>query len=179
MELKQSVSSYRSQEFLTGLTRKAGRLWIFVLSVVALWAILILSAPIAAAAEFDGIAGPVYWFFGYVCHQIPERSFHIFGHQLAVCSRCTGVYFGLIAGLVGYPLFRPLAESEPLPRFWLFLGMIPIAVDWSLGYFGIWHNNHLSRVTTGLILGIACAVFIVPAIAELAEIRLTRTLEQN
>jgi len=44
---------------------------------------------------------------------------------------------------------------------------VPMAVDWSLGVFGIWENTHLSRFMTGLILGAACATFIVPALVEI------------
>ena len=45
--------------------------------------------------------------------------------------------------------------------------MVPIAIDWSLGAFGIWENTHLSRFITGLILGAACAIYIVPALVEI------------
>lgn len=70
-------------------------------------------------------------------------------------------------------------ESRPLPRVWLFAAMLPMAIDWSLGYFRVLENTHLSRVVTGLILGVACAVFIVPALIELAEIRLTKSLAKS
>lgn len=30
-----------------------------------------------------------------LCHQIPARSFHLVGHTMALCARCTGVYGGL------------------------------------------------------------------------------------
>jgi uncharacterized membrane protein len=93
----------------------------------------------------------------------------MFGHQFAVCSRCFGVYFGLLAGIATYPLWRPIESVDPLPRFWLFLSMIPIAIDWSLGFFEIWDNTHLSRFVTGGILGVACAVFIIPAMVEIVR----------
>ena len=65
------------------------------------------------------------------------------------------------------PLLRRIEDIEPFPRFWLFLAMIPIGIDWSLGVFGIWENTHLSRFLTGLILGAACGLFIVPALVEI------------
>jgi hypothetical protein len=43
-------------------------------------------------------------------------------------------------------------------------------IDWSLGFFEIWENNHLSRFLTGLILGAACAIFIVPALVEISRL---------
>jgi uncharacterized membrane protein len=64
-------------------------------------------------------------------------------------------------------VIRKVDEIEPLPRFWLFLAMIPIGIDWSLGVFGICENTHLSRFLTGLILGAACAIYIVPALVEI------------
>jgi len=27
-----------------------------------------------------------------ICHQRPDRSFFVDGHQLPVCARCTGLY---------------------------------------------------------------------------------------
>ncbi|MBC7899046.1 MAG: DUF2085 domain-containing protein [Saprospiraceae bacterium] len=89
------------------------------------------------------------------------------GHQLAVCSRCFGVYFGLFAGFLIYPLWRRIEEIEPLARFWLFLSLVPISIDWSLTVFGVWENTHLSRFVTGLVLGVVCATFIVPALVEI------------
>lgn len=137
--------------------------------VVAVWVLLTLIAPLAKANGFVAVSLPLYNFFGYICHQISDRSFHIGGEQFGVCSRCFGVYFGLAFGFAVYPLWRNITEVEPLPRFWLFLSLIPIAIDWSLTVFGIWENTHLSRFLTGLILGVACSTFIVPAIVEITR----------
>ena len=38
--------------------------------------------------------------FALVCHQRPERSFWIFGGNVAVCSRCLGIYLGAALGLL-------------------------------------------------------------------------------
>ena len=111
----------------------------------------------------------LYTLFSYMCHQISDRSFHIEGEQFGVCSRCFGVYFGLLAGFLIYPFWRTLDEIEPIPRIWLFLSLVPIGVDWSLGVFGIWENTHFSRLVTGIILGVACSTFIMPALVEIAR----------
>ncbi len=153
---------------------QAWKAWAGGLAVVAVWVGLILAAPIAKANGLTGVATALYHFFSYVCHQIPERSFHIAGEQFGVCSRCFGVYFGLVAGFLIYPLWRDVDNIAPLPKLWLFLSLLPITIDWSLTVFGIWQNTHLSRFITGLILGIACATYMVPAIVEITRNLLLR-----
>lgn len=163
------VADYIPQNIPSGYRRQAFVVWTAAWSIVFLWVLAIVSAPVLSAHDEGSISAPIYRFFSYICHQIPERSFFGDGHQFAVCSRCFGVYFGLLAGLLVYPLWRPILETEPLPRIWLFMSLVPIGVDWSLGVFGIWENTHLSRFITGAILGAACATFIMPALVEIAR----------
>ncbi|MEO6589066.1 MAG: DUF2085 domain-containing protein [Pyrinomonadaceae bacterium] len=168
--MKLSAENYIPQFIAKDMKKKAMTAWVVGFSIVFIWLFVILLAPVAAAHNLQSVSTPIYSFFSYLCHQMPERSFHLENHSFAVCARCFGVYFGLLAGFIIYPLFRSIEETEPLPRFWLFLSLIPISIDWSLGIFGIWENNHLSRFITGTILGFACAVFIIPAIVELAQL---------
>src|SRR5580765_4681664 len=151
------------------LRSQAIRVWLVGCSITLAWVLLILAAPIAKANGLTGVSSPLYHFFGYICHQIPARSFHIEGEQFGVCSRCFGVYSGLLLGFLIYPLWRQIDETESIPRIWLFLSLVPISVDWSLTVFGIWENTFTTRFITGLILGVACATFIVPAIVEIAR----------
>lgn len=167
--MTEPAENYASSELRPRLRKQAVRVWAIGLAVVLLWVMAIVGAPVAKANGFAGISTPLYHFFSYICHQISDRSFHVDGEQFGVCSRCFGVYFGLLFGFIIYPLWRPIDEIEPLPRFWLFLSLIPIGVDWSLTIFGIWENTHLSRFITGMILGVACSTFIVPAIVEITR----------
>lgn len=167
--MAQAVQEFPALNLDARFRRQAYRVW-FVTSLVVLgWVLMIVGAPIAKAAGLTAISDPLYNFFGYICHQISTRSFHVEGEKFAVCARCFGVYFGLFAGIAAYPLWRKVEDVEPLPRFWLFLSLIPIGVDWALGVFGIWENTHLSRLLTGMILGVACAVYIVPALVEITR----------
>jgi uncharacterized membrane protein len=165
--MSQPIENYIPQDFTERFRRQAWKVWTISLLVVFLWVFLILLAPFAKANGFESLSLTIYTFFGVICHQIDSRSFHVENHQFAVCARCFGVYFGLFFGFLIYPVLRKVDEIEPLPRFWLFLAMVPIGIDWSLGIFGIWENTHLSRFLTGLILGAACAIFIVPALVEI------------
>lgn len=164
--MTEPASAYTPVDLAGHMRSQAIRVWLVASGVVLLWLSLIVSAPLFESTDF---AQSVYGFFSYICHQMPERSLHLAGHQLAVCSRCFGVYFGLLAGIVIYPLWRQITDTEPIPRFWLLLSLIPITIDWSLTMFGIWENTHVSRFVTGTILGFGCAVFIVPALVEVSR----------
>lgn len=165
--MNQPIENYIPQDFTEKFRKQAWKVWFISALVVFVWVSVILLAPFAKANNFENFSASVYKFFSYICHQMPERSFHVADHPFAVCSRCFGVYFGLFFGFLIYPFLRKIDDIEPLARVWLFLAMIPIAIDWSLGAFDIWENTHLSRFTTGLILGAACAVYIVPALVEI------------
>jgi uncharacterized membrane protein len=137
--------------------------------VVSIWIAFIVAAPLFLSNGLPAASSPIYTFFSYICHQIPERSLDLAGHQMAVCTRCLGVYLGLLAGILVYPLWRRVDEVDAIPRIWLFVSLLPISIDWALTIFGIWENTHLSRFVTGAILGAACATYIVPALVEVTR----------
>jgi uncharacterized membrane protein len=164
------IESYVPQVAVAKMRRQAFFVWSVFAFVAATWVCVILFAPVAAANGWTSISQPIYKICSYICHQIPARSFYLENHPFAVCARCFGVYFGLLSGFIIYPFLRSVEKTESFPRFWLFLAMIPMGVDWSLGFFHIWENTHVSRFLTGLILGMACAIFIIPALVEIFEL---------
>ena len=128
---------------------------------------LIVVAPLTAESHAQ-IANSIYRGFAAVCHQLPERSYFIAGHKLAVCSRCTGVYAGFVLTFLLYPLLRPLRAIDWPPPVWLVLSVVPMAIDFSLTFLGIWENTHTSRLLTGLLLGGVSVFYVMPGVAELA-----------
>ncbi len=165
--MPEAIENYVPQNAIAQMRRQAFFVWGAFAFLAAAWVFLIVLAPLAEANNLTGVSTPIYKFFSLLCHQNSERSLAFHEHAFAVCSRCFGVYFGLFFGFVIYPFLRSIEKTEPLPRFWLFLAIIPMAVDWLLGVFEIWENTHLSRFVTGAILGAACAIFIVPALVEI------------
>lgn len=149
-------------------TRRPLVFWAISALVVTLFVMLIVVAPLAAASGHGGIAAGIYRAFGTICHQLPERSFFIDGHKLAVCSRCTGIYAGFLFTFLVYPLVRSLRTTTTPARKWLFLAAAPLAIDFSLTFFGIWENTHTSRLLTGLLLGGAAVFFVMPGIMDLS-----------
>ncbi len=144
--------------------------WAIGFAFVFIWVAAILLAPIAAENNWTNLSAPIYKFFSFLCHQQSSRSFHIENHAFAVCSRCFGIYFGLLTGFIVYLFIRKIEEIEPIQRFWLFLALIPMGIDWGLTAFDIWENTHLSRFLSGMILGATCAIFIVPALVEIVRL---------
>ncbi|HXQ69748.1 MAG TPA: DUF2085 domain-containing protein [Pyrinomonadaceae bacterium] len=149
-------------------TRRPLAYWAISATVATLFVALIVIAPLAAATGHNGIAAGIYHAFGKICHQLPERSFFIDGHKLAVCSRCTGVYFGFLFTFLVYPLVRSLRRTSTPDRKWLFLAALPLAIDFSLTFLGIWENTHTSRLLTGLLLGSVAVFYVVPGIMDLS-----------
>lgn len=120
--------------------------------------LLILIAPILAYYLFPILSSAAYLIFSGVCHQIPERSFWISGHPLAVCHRCTGVYLGLFLGSLMETF--PVHRSPRHRRNWLIAAMAPLLLDALLPYIGLWQSNPFSRFATGLLLGaVASQIF--------------------
>jgi uncharacterized membrane protein len=146
----------------------AGVIWAISATLALAILAAIIGAPLLQSSGHPAFAIKIYRAFNFVCHQIPERSFHFHGSKFAVCSRCTGIYAGLALATLAYPLARSLRRTEPPRLVWLFLAATPLAIDWSLGYFSIWQNNHVSRFTTGFLLGAVVVFYILPGLIELS-----------
>jgi uncharacterized membrane protein len=140
--------------------------WAISAAVVTSLVSLVIVAPLAAASGHNGIAAAIYYAFSKLCHQRPDRSYFLDGHKLGVCARCTGIYFGFALTLLAYPLLRSLRTTTTPPRKWLFLAALPLAIDFSLTFFGVWENTHTSRLLTGLLLGSVAVFYIMPGIAD-------------
>jgi len=160
------ISNYVPQLAAGG--RRPAWVWAAV-SAGALFILAVMfAAPLLAAGGYVFSARAAYAFFGAVCHQMPERSFHLLGHPLAACARCAGLYAGFAAGVLLYPLARPLGARHVPARGWLFAAAAPTALDFSLGLLGVWENTHLSRSLTGALLGAVAALYVVPGLVDLS-----------
>ncbi len=151
--------------------RRAVVVWSFIAAMTLAFVSLILIAPFALARGHVSLAQAIYSLFSYLCHQMPERSLDFDGHKFAVCSRCTGIYVGFALGVMFYPLVRSLRRTDAPPLIWLFAAVLPITIDFALGFFGVWANTHLSRFTTGALFGAVAAIYVVAGALDLTQAR--------
>lgn len=98
-----------------------------------------------------------------VCHQIQKRMLIIDGIPLPVCARDTGIYLGVIAGIVFLALTHRLrAGRPPALKYTLALtfAMIPMMIDGVLSYIGIRGSDNLTRLITGGFFGLPLCIFL-------------------
>lgn len=103
--------------------------------------------------------------FSHVCHQFPDRSWHIQGIPLPVCSRCTGIYNGLFAGLVVFSLFSAFVNRFKyyFVRMFLFSSLILI-LDGIANFIGIWQSVDYIRTLIGFLGGMMTGSVLIHAL---------------
>jgi uncharacterized membrane protein len=144
-----------------------------VLFLSVLWCSFLIGTPLlrGGGTVSRRAAALLTLFFSPVCHQIPERSFHISGYPLAVCARCTGIYGGFLLGVLIYPIFKRLEKSALPPRWILVVGILPTIIEMIVSKFKIIDSNPIFSGLSGLILGCIVSFYVLPAVFELTEIR--------
>lgn len=100
-------------------------LWVNVIS--GLFIALPFVAPILEALGYERVAHVIFSAYRVTCHQLPERSYFIFGHQVALCHRCTAIWSSFFIGGVLYRFVRH--RLQPMPFHWWILALIPAGVD--------------------------------------------------
>jgi len=162
------ITEYVPQVARAAAGRRAWAAWAAAAGAAGLVVGVLWLAPAARAGGWALGSELLYRVFHVACHQQPERSFHFAGFPLAVCARCTGLYVGVLVGLLGYPLARGLGRADAPWRGWLLMAAVPTSVDFLLGVTGLWENTHLSRFLTALLAGAAAAFYVVPGAVGLA-----------
>jgi uncharacterized membrane protein len=138
-----------------------------ILSGAAAWCGLIVLAPAAASsAGFVPLGGILYAFFSPLCHQIDARSFHLFGWPLAVCGRCSAVYFGFLFGAIAYPFAGRLFRGARPGRAFLIVAVAPMVLDVMLEAAGLYESSNALRAVTGGWFGVLLPFLIIPGAAE-------------
>src|SRR5262245_34676102 len=104
------------------------RHWLLIVNGGAiLYAGLPWLSPLAKAAGHPLVGDLLFRLYTPLCHQLPERSFFVCGHQVAFCHRCVAMYTAIaLAGLL-FALLRRRLRPVSLKVGGLLL--LPILID--------------------------------------------------
>lgn len=101
--------------------------------------------------------------FAFQCHREPERSLHVFGWLLPVCSRCTGIYWGLGLGAL---ILHPRLGVWPL-RIWVGFAAVVMVLDVWTEMLGMRPASAWLRVATGILLAYPVSAAVVWSLRDL------------
>jgi len=139
--------------------------------VAGLWACVLVATPYLMAHPHPRQAGlaaaAVYVVGSVVCHQLFDRSFHVWDRQMPVCARCSGLYAGAPLGIVGVFARRRSSDRRsqtarhdwPLRRLRTILiaAAVPTLATVAVEGVGIAEPTNLVRAVTALPLGFGVA----------------------
>jgi uncharacterized membrane protein len=140
-----------------------GALIVAVLAIA--WLVVIWTAPFMSTP----LAGVVYGFGSLICHQIPERSFHLAALQLPVCARCTGIYAGGASGAVVWMASgrRPPDSIVQSRERLLLIGVVaalPTALTINSEWLGLWSPPNDVRALAGVPIGAVLVLIVLSAL---------------
>ena len=148
------------------------KLYFLSLCFMALWLGLIIGAPFLISLpslNCKKVAFLIYWFFSPVCHQLTESSFIIYENQMAICSRCFGIYLGMILGVLIYPLLRSFDFTRVIHRRYMMLAPLPMVGDVVLLAMGVYPPLLWLKALTGLFFGFALPFYLLPALYQMVN----------
>jgi len=149
------------------MTRKQKILTVYTAASLGsiFWIAAIVLAP-WMKSQGNGWGAVLYGIFSPLCHQNPERCFHLWGYPLAVCSRCFGIYTGVILGLIFFPLTNRFS-SVWVPKTSLFvLVTAPIVFDTLGNFLLLWMTPPWLRFAIGGLWGIVLPFYFIAGLSE-------------
>lgn len=141
-------------------------IYFFSLIGIVAWLGIVLLAPYLKSNN-SGWSALFYAVFSPICHQIPSRSFFLFGYPLAVCGRCFGIYSGFFIGALFYPFLKGLSNTTlPRAKTFIFLSL-PIVLDTFGNFLRLWITPNIPRFIIGFLWGLILPFYFIPGIIEL------------
>ncbi len=137
------------------------RHWLLAFNLVAFFlASMPIIIPFIASQGHESAAAWLFTTFGLICHQMPERSFTLFGEQMALCHRMSTIYVASFIGGITYACVRD--RLPPLSFRMLILFSTPMAIDGFTQLFGLRESVWELRMLTGSIFAIGAMWFALP-----------------
>lgn len=149
----EAVAGFITRHWLTLLNLGMG---IFALGPFLSPLLMATGHPILGRAIFLGLGATG-------CHQLPSRSWFIFGYQVAICQRDVAFYGSFFLGGLLFALHRQL---RPLNWRLYLLFVLPMAVDGLTQLVGLRESTWLLRSITGALFGFASVWLLYPRLEQ-------------
>ena len=152
--------------------------WLLFVNSVS-FVVLILPtivAPALLALDWNAPAQTIFAAYSTICHQMPSRSFFVFGEQMAFCQRQFAIHAAFFLFGMVYILFRRRLKS--LPTWLAVVYSIPIAVDGFTQLFGWRESTWELRLVTGGLFGLTVVWYVFPHF-EVLMLLLSRRLQER
>lgn len=121
------------------------------------WVALLTAGPFIPSATAS-VGGWLYAVGALICHQQPERSFHLGGAQLPVCARCLGLYIGAAVGLVTWTFIARRRRSPWMARHAIVAVSVtgaPTLLTVLTAWLGVGDPSNAWRALVAVPLGVA------------------------
>jgi len=196
--LKPETADYYARRIAKGVSlvlRWVSAHWLLLANVMmGVYIGLPLLAPVLSRAGYTRTADLIHLVFSPLCHQLPERSFFLFGEQtaytlpdlesllgagrvplryvggptigykIAVCQRDVAIYLTMLVAGMLFAVVR--RHVRPLSWKLFIVLAFPMVVDGAGQLFRLWESTSWSRVVTGALFGLACVWFAYPYLEQ-------------
>lgn len=146
-----------------------------------LFVALVIASPFLIASSNRALLGAGMIFYNlatWFCHQLPQRSFSLWGSWFPLDARMTGMFLGGLVGLIS-PLFT--RYSRPIwPWIVAAILIVPLAIDGiSQTILLMRESNNVLRFLTGSMAGFGIFYLLSFALLQNYEYRFKRLFEQT
>lgn len=167
------------QRGVLGLLEWGSDHWLLLINSVSFVLLLLptLLAPAFLAWGWNLPVQLIFWAYSSVCHQMPSRSFFVFGQQMAFCQRNTAIFGAFFLFGMVYILFRRRMKS--LPTWLAVVYSLPMAIDGFTQLFGWRESTWELRLATGAFFGLAAVWYVFPHLELLMRLVSRQLKEQR
>lgn len=133
------------------LTSSHRKWWLALILVYGAFVFLPFTAPVLMNWGMDGLGRAVYFFYSFLCHQLPERSLFLFGEKWMYSLNEIGMVWGntenplILRQFIGTPeMGWKVAWSDRMISMY---GGV-----WLAGLFWGWFQKYLNKVSIWVLI---------------------------
>ena len=115
--------------------------------------------------------------FHAICHGIERRCLILWNVPMPICSRCVGIYAGMLIALAVFAAFVVM-RAHAVPTVLLLILLAPLALDGVSQATGLRESTNGLRLVTGLVAGFAFMLWAMTRIESSARSRHEAALQR-